>query len=264
MWSLGTPDGNTAGTRTECQQLGSSNSPVGLHAGRVLLDVQFSSAHNDWPELRNATLRAEEEGYDTTWVLDHFDGTVFPGGDRDLLECCTLLGALAAVTSSIGLGTLVANVANRHPAVLAAALSSAQRISAGRVRAGVGAGAAPDSRWAREHHDRSIPLLPLLSERHAMVIEQISILRGTDFMPVIVGVNSNDLATVAGIYADGVNVRLSSPKAHEYVAAARDASDGRPFEVSGWTTPDDHASRAKAEALDIDRLILARLGSLSD
>ncbi len=109
MWSLGTPDGNTAGTRTECQQLGSSNSPVGLHAGRVLLDVQFSSAHNDWPELRNATLRAEEEGYDTTWVLDHFDGTVFPGGDRDLLECCTLLGALAAVTSSIGLGTLVAN-----------------------------------------------------------------------------------------------------------------------------------------------------------
>ena len=197
-----------------------------------------------------------------SWIIS--TAPFFPAATRDLLECCTLLGALAAVTSSIGLGTLVANVANRHPAVLAAALSSAQRISAGRVRAGVGAGAAPDSRWAREHHDRSIPLLPLLSERHAMVIEQISILRGTDFMPVIVGVNSNDLATVAGIYADGVNVRLSSPKAHEYVAAARDASDGRPFEVSGWTTPDDHASRAKAEALDIDRLILARLGSLSD
>jgi alkanesulfonate monooxygenase SsuD/methylene tetrahydromethanopterin reductase-like flavin-dependent oxidoreductase (luciferase family) len=235
---------------------------VWLHAEDVLLDIQLSSAHNNWPELRDATLRAEDEGYDTTWVLDHFDGTVFPGGDRDVLECCTLLGALAAATSSIGIGTLVANVANRHPAVLAAALVSAQRISGGRVRAGIGAGAAPDSHWAREHHDRSIPLLPTLSERHAAVVEQISILRSMDPMPVIVGVNSNDLATVAGLHADGVNVRLSSPKAQEYVATARDASDGRAFEVSGWAAPDDHAARAKAEALDIDRLILARLEKL--
>ena len=233
-----------------------------LHAGQVLLDIQLSSAHNGWPELRDATLRAEDEGYDTTWVLDHFDGSVFPGGDRDVLECCTLLGALAAATTSIGIGTLVANVANRHPAVLAAALASAQRISNGRVRAGIGAGAAPDGHWAREHRERSIPLLPTLRERHAAVVTQIEVLRAVDPMPVVVGVNSHELASVAGLHADGVNVRLSSPNARGYVETARDASDGRHFEVSGWAAPDDHAARAKAEALDIDRLILARLEPL--
>lgn len=229
----------------------------------MLIDIQLSSAHNDWPELRDAALRAEDDGYDTTWVLDHFDGTVFPGGDRDVLECCTLLGALAAATTSIGLGTLVANVANRHPAVLAAALFSAQRISNGRVRAGIGAGASPDSPWAREHHERSIPLRPSLTERHTGVVEQIEVLRAVVSMPVIVGVNSIELAGVAGRHADGVNVRLSSPKAADQIAAARDASDGRMFEVSGWAAPGDHPSRAKAEALDIDRLILAHLGPLA-
>jgi alkanesulfonate monooxygenase SsuD/methylene tetrahydromethanopterin reductase-like flavin-dependent oxidoreductase (luciferase family) len=229
----------------------------------MLVDIQLSSAHNDWPQLRDATKRAEDEGYDTTWILDHFDGTVFPGGDRDLLECCTLLGALAVATSTIGLGTLVANVANRHPAVLAAALHSAHRISDGRVRAGIGAGASPTTPWAREHHERNIPLLPTLAERHEAVVRQIEVLRSFDTMPITVGVNSVELAEVAGLHADGVNVRLSSPSAADHVASARDAAGGRPFEVSGWAAIDDHPSRARAETLGLDRLILSRLEPLT-
>lgn len=228
----------------------------------MLVDLQLSSAHNDWPALRDATLRAEAEGFDTTWVLDHFDGTTFAGGDRDLLECCTLLGALAVATTTIGLGTLVANVANRYPAVLAAGLSSAYRISGGRVRAGIGAGASPTTPWAREHHERGIPLQPRLADRHAAVVEQIAVLRTTEPMPIIVGVNSVELATIAGMHADGVNVRLSSPAAADHIAAAVAATDGRPFETSGWADVDDHASRAKAEELELDRLILSRLAPL--
>ena len=72
----------------------------------VITDIQFSAAHNEWPALRDAVQRAEGEGYDTTWVFDHFDGTIL-GGDRPMLECFTLLGALADATSTIGLGTLV-------------------------------------------------------------------------------------------------------------------------------------------------------------
>lgn len=228
----------------------------------MLVDIQLSSATNDWAELRDATLRAEADGYDTTWVLDHLDGTVLPGGDRDMLECCTLLGALAAVTSTIGLGTLVANVANRYPAILAAALSSAFRISGGRVRAGIGAGASPDTAWAREHHERGIPLKATLDARHAAVIEQIEVLRTVEAMPIIVGVNSAELAAIAGTHADGVNVRLSSPAAEHYLTVARDAAHGRPFEAGGWADIDDHPARARAETLGLDRLVLARFGPL--
>mgnify|MGYP003352104175 CR=1 FL=1 len=51
----------------------------------MIIDRQFSAAHHDWPQLRDAVLRAEAEGCGRAWVLDHFDGTVL-GGDRDLLD----------------------------------------------------------------------------------------------------------------------------------------------------------------------------------
>ena len=127
----------------------------------MIVDVQYSSAHNDWPALRDAILQDEADGtYDTTWVLDHFDGTTFQGGDRDLLEAFTFMGALAAATTTIGIGSLVANVANRHPELLALAASSVQRISGGRLKLGLGAGAAPETPWSREHKERGIALLP--------------------------------------------------------------------------------------------------------
>ncbi len=228
----------------------------------MFIDVQLSSAHNDWEQLRDGVLQAEADGYDTTWVLDHFDGAVL-GGDRDLLECFTLLGALAVVTSTISLGALVVNVANRHPAVTAAAASSAQRISGGRLRMGLGAGAPPTSPWAQEHHDRGIPLLAEMTARHQAVVDQIDLLRTIEPMPIIVGVNSVELAIVAGRYADGVNVRLSSPKAATYLAAAVAAADGKQFETSGWASVHDRPSQDKAHELQLDRLILSRLEPLS-
>src|SRR4249920_2913890 len=140
------------------------------------IDIQFSPGSNDWPALRDAVLRAEADGYDTTWVFDHFDGAMIDG-DRPMLECFTLLGALADATTTIGLGTLVANVANRHPAVLAAAASSVQRISNGRLTLGLGAGTAPNSKWSGEHVARNIQLSADIADRHAAVIEQIRLVR---------------------------------------------------------------------------------------
>jgi alkanesulfonate monooxygenase SsuD/methylene tetrahydromethanopterin reductase-like flavin-dependent oxidoreductase (luciferase family) len=227
----------------------------------VLTDIQFSSAHNDWPALRDAVLRAEDEGYDTTWVFDHFDGTVL-GGDRAVLECCTLLGALAAVTTTIGIGPLVANVANRHPAVLAAAAASVHRISGGRLRLGIGAGAAPGTPWSREHEERGIQLEPDLARRHQAVLRQIEAVRAVCDAPVIVGVNSIELATLAGDHADGINVRLTSAGAEGQLAAARRAAGDRPFEFSGWAHVDDDESRRRAVDWGLDRLILTSLAPL--
>jgi alkanesulfonate monooxygenase SsuD/methylene tetrahydromethanopterin reductase-like flavin-dependent oxidoreductase (luciferase family) len=230
--------------------------------GSMKIDIQFSPGTNEWPALRDAVLRAEDEGYDTTWVFDHFDGQMLQG-DRPMLECFTLLGALAQATSTIGLGTLVANVANRHPAVLASAASSVQRISGGRLTVGLGAGAAPASKWSSEHVARGIQLHDDLADRHAVVVEQIRLIRALpEAMPIIVGVNSVRLATIAGQIADGVNVRLTNERAAEFIDAARAAAADRNFEVSGWTFDEVDEVQAQAEALGLDRLVLTRLGPI--
>ena len=227
------------------------------------IDIQYSPGTNDWPALRDAVLRAEADGYDTTWVFDHFDGQMVQG-DRPMLECFTLLGALAAATTTIGLGTLVANVANRHPAVLAAAASSVQRISGGRFTLGLGAGTAPGSKWSGEHVVRGIPLQAGIDDRHLAVIEQIAAIRDLpEEMNVIVGVNSVRLATVAGTFADGIKVRTSNDRAAEFVKAAREAAANRPFEISGWSFGDVEGARARAEELELDRLVITVLESVA-
>jgi alkanesulfonate monooxygenase SsuD/methylene tetrahydromethanopterin reductase-like flavin-dependent oxidoreductase (luciferase family) len=226
------------------------------------IDIQFSPGRNDWPALRRAVLRAEADGYDTTWVFDHFDSWMIDG-DRPMLECWSLLGALADATTTIGLGTLVANVANRHPAVVAAAASSIHRISGGRFTLGLGAGTSPVSTWSAEHHARNIPLHTDIRERHAAVATQIALVRELpEPVAVIVGVNSMSLAKLAGEMADGINVRLSHERADEFVACAREAAGDRPFEVSGWTFDELDVAREQHASLHLDRLILTRLGEL--
>jgi alkanesulfonate monooxygenase SsuD/methylene tetrahydromethanopterin reductase-like flavin-dependent oxidoreductase (luciferase family) len=243
--------------------LGSIAAAARHFSSEVKIDIQCSPGTNDWPVLRDAISRAEDEGYETTWVFDHFDGAMLEG-DRPMLECFTLLGALAAATSTIGLGTLVANVANRHPAVLAAAASTVQRISEGRFTLGLGAGTSPNSKWSSEHAERGIELKPDIAARHAAVVEQIRWIRDLpEAIPVIVGVNSVRLAAIAGQVADGINVRLINPRAAEFVRAARDAAGDRPFEISGWTFDEVDDVREQARELGLDRLVLTRLGRIA-
>ena len=222
----------------------------------MLIDVQFHPVGVSWPLLLDATHAAERLGYDTVWVFDHLLAETF-GGEGELLECCTLLGALAAATERIGLGPLVANTANRHPAVLARALASAQRISAGRVVAGLGAGAGPDSRWAAEHHRLGIELDADLTARHRRVVEQIDALRAVTELPIIVGAASERLARVAGEHADGLNVALDSDRATALIDAARRAAGDRAFEISVWTNDASPAAEDRAGALGADRLVLS-------
>ena len=233
-----------------------------LSAATVKIDIQYSPGTNDWPVLRDAILRAEADGYDTTWVFDHFDGAMIQG-DRPMLECFTLLGALADATSTIGLGTLVANVANRHPAVLAAAASSVQRISGGRLTLGLGAGTSPNSKWSEEHVARGIPLQarhrrsPCGSRRTDPVDPRASRSRFRSSSASTVFAWQRSPAQVA----DGINVRMTNERAGEFVKAARDAAGNRPFEISGWTFDEVDDVRDQAEELGLDRLVLTRLGT---
>jgi F420-dependent oxidoreductase-like protein len=88
-----------------------------------------------------AARAAEDAGFTSLWVMDHFH-QFEPVGERDsaMPEAFVLLGALAPLTRTIGLGTLVAGVPYRNPAHLAKLFTTLDVVSGGRAIAGVGAG----------------------------------------------------------------------------------------------------------------------------
>ena len=81
----------------------------------------------------------EAAGFDSVWVMDHFFQLPPLGGpDQPMLEAYTLLGALAARTSRVQLGTLVTGVTYRNPAILAKIVTTLDVISRGRAILGIG------------------------------------------------------------------------------------------------------------------------------
>ena len=85
--------------------------------------------------------RLDEAGYAGLWSWDHFIGQ----GDVTVpvVEGWTILSMAAASTRRATVGTFVANVMNRHPAVLARMASTLQIASGGRLILGIGIGGAP-------------------------------------------------------------------------------------------------------------------------
>ena len=83
---------------------------------------------------------AEESGFDSIWVMDHFFQLPPMGGPvAPMLDSYTLLGALAARTSKVRLGAMVTGVTYRNPAHLAKIVTTLDVISAGRAILGIGA-----------------------------------------------------------------------------------------------------------------------------
>jgi alkanesulfonate monooxygenase SsuD/methylene tetrahydromethanopterin reductase-like flavin-dependent oxidoreductase (luciferase family) len=83
--------------------------------------------------------RAETAGLDAVFAFDHLFRTG-PSGRRPAIEGFTLLGAVAAETRRIALGTLVARATLRPRATLAHLFDTVQRVSDGRLIAALGAG----------------------------------------------------------------------------------------------------------------------------
>ena len=67
----------------------------------TIVDVQFSPAHCEWAELRDACLAADAGPFGALWVYDHLAGRTLAGGHTNL-ECFSLLGALASVSNHLG------------------------------------------------------------------------------------------------------------------------------------------------------------------
>jgi F420-dependent oxidoreductase-like protein len=123
-----------------------------------------------WKEMREIWQRADELGYATARMPDHF----YPGsGDpaSPLFEAWTALTALANSTRRIRVGPLVLGNTYRHPAVLANMAVTLDHISDGRLDLGIGAG------WMQSEHDGYGIILPPPRERLDRFDEAVQVLR---------------------------------------------------------------------------------------
>lgn len=254
-------------------------------------DLQVNPGNAPWPLLADAARAAEAAGFDIFWTADHLAGEVMAA--PAMPECFTTLGALAAVTSSIRLGPLVANAANRLPVITANAAATLQQVSGGRCVLGLGAGSAPNTKWSAERRAVGVEQPPKMADRHRVLLNTLDVIdelwsptRRADLQtfisptsrpPIVLGVNSTVLARIAAQRTDGANVRGSADYAHEVIAAAvqersmaRGAANGGavntvdPFMVTVWEHFDEALLRtdvlderiARWQSWGVNRVIL--------
>jgi alkanesulfonate monooxygenase SsuD/methylene tetrahydromethanopterin reductase-like flavin-dependent oxidoreductase (luciferase family) len=113
-----------------------------MSARTLRIGIQLPEVERDvrWPEVRAIALAVEECGFDSVWLGDHL---LYRGGgrpERGPWDVWTQLAALAAVTSRVRLGPLVAATAFHAPGILARAVASVDEVSGGRLVLGIGAG----------------------------------------------------------------------------------------------------------------------------
>ncbi|MGH9172532.1 MAG: LLM class flavin-dependent oxidoreductase [Acidimicrobiales bacterium] len=196
-----------------------------------------------------AATEAQRLGLHGVFVFDH----LWPMGDpsRPSLSVFPVLGAVAARTDRIALGTLVARVGLVPDEVVLASLEGLSRIAPGRVIAGVGTG---DKASEPENERLGIPMLSPASRRAGLraIAEQLQ----ADGVECWVGAGaeaSNDVArdlnltlnlwdvpaeTVAAEVARGTTVSWAGPLPAEAGSAAAKlrelAEAGAGWVVWGW------------------------------
>jgi probable F420-dependent oxidoreductase len=198
-------------------------------------------------ELLEEVRTADRAGWHGVWLADHYmpnTGDTTPARG-DAYECWALLPALAAVTERIRIGTLVSPTSVHHPALLAKRAATIDRLSAGRMVLGLGAG------WQiNEHHAYGIELEPP-GKRVSRFEEAIQIVRAllsqdsTTFhgscyditdapcdpkpvqspLPLLVGTRSPRMLRITARHADEWNTWGTPEAAAERRAALTEACD---------------------------------------
>ncbi len=204
------------------------------------VDLLFDPFGGRWEDLREASMLAEAAGFDGLWLYDHLAGSVHRA--PHVLECWTVLSALAAAVPRLTIGSLVLNVANRDAGTLAVMAATLQEVSGGRLLLGIGAGGGIDTPYAAEQFalGRTVPADPI---RRQAVEATVATLRrvwsgaaggATGFVrpdpppPVIVGGFGPKMAELAGRVGDGANLP-AGPSLPRLIEIAREghARSGR-------------------------------------
>jgi len=135
----------------------------------VMIEGQEDVAWKDWVGVAEA---CERLGFEALFRSDHYASVVGVGARGSLDAWGTLCG-LAAVTSTLRLGTLVSPATFRHPSVLAKCAVTADHISGGRLELGIGTG------WLEaEHLAYGFPF-PSIGTRMGRLAEQLAIIEGS-------------------------------------------------------------------------------------
>ncbi len=94
------------------------------------------------PRLKEIVTTAEEAGFSSLWVMDHYyqiKGLFGESYIDPMLEAYTTLGYFAGLTEKAHLGVLVTGVIYRHPSVLMKMVNTLDILSGGRAYFGIGA-----------------------------------------------------------------------------------------------------------------------------
>ena len=111
--------------------------PRPLKIGVQLPEVERETR---WSELLDMTRAIEDLGYDSVWLGEHLLYRWPDRAPRGPWEAWSMLAAIAATTSRIEFGPLVACTAFHNPALLAKQAATIDEISGGRLILGLGAG----------------------------------------------------------------------------------------------------------------------------
>jgi F420-dependent oxidoreductase-like protein len=124
------------------------------------------------PTLARVARGADEVGFDSIWVMDHFFQIRSLGpADDPMLEGWTTLGYLAAHTRRARLGLMVGGVHYRLPGLWVKAATTLDVLSGGRAWLGIGAA------WNQEESDGLGFPMPPLGVRFEMLEETLQIAR---------------------------------------------------------------------------------------
>jgi alkanesulfonate monooxygenase SsuD/methylene tetrahydromethanopterin reductase-like flavin-dependent oxidoreductase (luciferase family) len=197
---------------------------------------------------------AEAAGVDGIFAYDHLFRIGRNGEMRPALECLALLGAVAAETSRITLGTLVVRATLRPPTTLATALDTLVRIAGSRLVVGIGAGD-EESRSEMETFG-----LPMGSEHDRVKRLRASLREIADRpYPAWVGGRARHVGLVAAESAKGWNRWGLDPdefaiEAAEVASLVRRLNPDPASFTTSWgglvvLEGDDAAAQAKAERL---------------
>ena len=190
-----------------------------------------------WDTHRSIALAAERIGFDTIWIPDELFWRSEAGADdgQAWWEGVAMAAALAAVTSTIRVGTWVLSALHRNPGLTVKAVETIDEISGGRVIFGFGAGHAgdqgktfgyPADKLVGRYEEALQIVIPLIrggkasfSGRYHSADHQINRPRGPQrsAMPVLLGGHGPRTIGLAARYADiwsGYAVDDSHPEAY--------------------------------------------------
>jgi probable F420-dependent oxidoreductase len=198
----------------------------------IELPVAERRARDDvprWRDIHEMARLAEAAGFDSVWVEDHL--LLRPEGQepQGLWECCSIVAALAAVTTRVAIGTYVACTAFRNPALLAKMAATLDEISDGRLILGLGAG------WNQTDFDAfGFPFDHLAGRFEEAITIIRALLRDgevdftgryysardcelrprprTSGLPILVGAGGDRMLRIAATHADAWNGPATTPE----------------------------------------------------